>query len=455
MTASPRHRAPRAILALSLLLTLAASPLAGCSSEPEDKTPQQTTGAPDMQTADQGADMPVAADMGEADAGADMAEADMGPPMLTIPAKPWDITAQGPYNVGYFDEEVTYTTRQGDERTLRLCFWYPTQIVEGAEGRYVKNLLARGAVFKKPPIAPVSETLGESLPLMVFSHGNSGIAEQNYFMTEYFASHGWIVVAPDHAKNTFLDQEGGAINLKSGAVRPQDISAVIDHVLGVPQEHVVAGRVNADEIVLSGHSFGGYTTLATTGAQFQVDEGIAACERGEISDRYCELFEDPDDLAVFREGFLDSRVKVAVPMTPAGAFFFAEGIGAITIPSLMMTGARDESLRNDEEGDPIWAEFVGEQHVRLDLADGGHFTFSNMCNLNGVPLIDYDGCGEEYIDAMIAQQLINHYTMAFARFHLWGDDAQQDLISGKTLPYEGVTVMIKGEQVKRVSDVQE
>ena len=42
-------------------------------------------------------------------------------------------------------------------------------------------------------------------PVLVFSHGNSGVRWQSPFFTEYLASHGWVVVAPDHVGNTLFD----------------------------------------------------------------------------------------------------------------------------------------------------------------------------------------------------------------------------------------------------------
>ena len=132
------------------------------------------------------------------------------------------------------------------------------------------------------------------MPVMVFSHGNSSLAEQSYYLTEYFASHGWVVIAPNHTHNTVSDSPG-AINYHSALTRPQDITAVLDWLDAVPQDHFLHGRTT-DQIVLSGHSFGGYTTLASAGATFAVDSLIERCERQEIDARLCEVFSAEADL---------------------------------------------------------------------------------------------------------------------------------------------------------------
>ena len=46
--------------------------------------------------------------------------------------------------------------------------------------------------------------LGGPWPIILFSHGNQGIKEQSFFLTEHLASHGYLVVAPDHQYNTAI-----------------------------------------------------------------------------------------------------------------------------------------------------------------------------------------------------------------------------------------------------------
>lgn len=46
-------------------------------------------------------------------------------------------------------------------------------------------------------------------PLVVYSHGNGGLRYVSAFLTEHLASHGFIVVAPDHVGNTAIDSFAG------------------------------------------------------------------------------------------------------------------------------------------------------------------------------------------------------------------------------------------------------
>ena len=42
-------------------------------------------------------------------------------------------------------------------------------------------------------------------PVVLFSHGFAGTRLQSKFICSHLASHGYVVAAPDHAGNTFLD----------------------------------------------------------------------------------------------------------------------------------------------------------------------------------------------------------------------------------------------------------
>jgi predicted dienelactone hydrolase len=383
--------------------------------------------------ADAGADA-----MGDALSG-DVAETDGA---LFIPQGPWPIDEPGPYNVGFTEREVTYDAEGTDEpRTIRLALWYPTRDPRGPRSTYF-GLFPRREAFEDANVS-----IEESAPLLVFSHGNSSLAEQSYFMTEFFASHGWIVASPDHTGNTVRDTQG-AIDLTSAVFRSQDISQVIDFVLSLPDDDPLTGLASSEDIVLSGHSFGGVTTLASTGAEFDVDVLVAECEAQENPSRMCEIFNGRDDWQdLFREGFYDPRIKVAIPQAPGGYEAFRDGLAAIATPTLLFTGGMDRTLPNEEEGDPIWEAMQGSQHMRINVEKGGHFTFSNMCSmLGGFEQIDDDGCSEEFIDIEVAFKLINAYSLAFARYHLFDDRSNDALLEGTTRPYDGLDISYKPAQ---------
>ena len=192
-----------------------------------------------------------------------------------------------------------------------------------------------------------------------------------------------------------------------------------------------------EDIALSGHSFGAFTTLSVAGAGFATESILAECETGQIDDDYCDLF-DERAIELFEQGFEDDRVKVAMPQAPGIWLVFREqGMAQIDIPTLLMTSGRDQGLPNAENGDPMWRDMVGGDHARFHLPDGGHFTYSNMCELLGfVDQAATDGCNETFLPIEQALPMINHYTLAFASYHLLGHTRHQALVEGEVMPYD-------------------
>ncbi len=344
------------------------------------------------------------------------------------------IYERGPFNVGHRRFDITYDAQLEPGREIKLSIWYPTLDEEGEPGRYLRNV-AWDAV-----IGDASVAIEGQAPLLVFSHGNSALAEQSYFMTEFWASHGWVVVAPYHTGNTIYDVAQGGVRFDSAAVRPQDVSAAMDALYGLDADDPLAGKIS-DQVVVSGHSFGGFTSLASTGTGFAVEEMIELCSAPGAPTE-CEFIEGEGVEELFRAGFLDERIDVSIPQAPGGFLVMQDGISQIEIPTLLITGARDRTLPESSEGDPIWETLTG-RHVRVDLTNGGHFTFSNMCQLlPGLAAAEDDGCSDEFVEPELAFEIVNAYGLAFARFHLFGDDEGLELLRGEDDRY-GVEVTVE------------
>lgn len=342
-----------------------------------------------------------------------------GPDAAPLPPPPWPVDAPGFFRVGYTTESVTYQPPFGEPRTIRLAYWYPTLDATGTAPRYSNILLRREAFLDATP------ALDEPVPVVVFSHGNRGLAEQNYTMAEFFASHGWGFVAIEHTGNTALD--GGYPAYLLFEIRPLDVHAALDHLDALPADHPLSGGFTVQR-AMAGHSFGGYTTLAVGGSGFDVDAIEAQCAPGgEGGEDFCAYLADAAPR--YRAGFGDDRLQALVPLTPAGAAVFGDGLADIEQPVLMMTGARDATLPNALEGDPIWDGITQPDSVRLDYPEAGHFTFSDACFLAGAVGRD-DGCGDDFVDVMTALRLINGYTLAFVRYHVLGDEGDGALLYG-------------------------
>ena len=122
-------------------------------------------------------------------------------------------------------------------------------------------------IFDAPSVLDRAEAdCTETRPVLAFSHGDTAISYQSIFLTEYLASRGWVIVAPNHRGNTLFEPEEHRIAL--ALRRPIDIRDTVDWLFGSlgATGGDLNGCVNPDDgYAISGHSFGGYTTLATAG----------------------------------------------------------------------------------------------------------------------------------------------------------------------------------------------
>lgn len=363
---------------------------------------------------------------------------DQGPaPDAALPpdaGPPPSLDAPGPHRVGYRQGEMSYTPPGAAEpRTLRLAFWYPTDDETGAPTSYLLGRIARPEVFTDAGLAA-----GEARPLLVFSHGSGGLAEQSIFFTEFFASHGFVVVAPDHTGNTFRD--GAGVPPEMFALRPQDIGAVLDHVYeGLSDDDPLKGRLG-EQVVMAGHSFGGYTTLSNCGTAYDVELIAQACAEAPET-FFCRAWdEDPDVRATFETGFRDPRIDLGIPMAPLGGEIF--DFAAIDVPILLVTAGRDETLPPPDNGDDVWARLDGPGDVHLDFPDAGHFSFANICKeLPGV--VQGDGCLPDNTDPDEVHRVTNAVSWAFVRKHLFGDAAHDAVLRGDEAVSDAAVVTAK------------
>ncbi|MFP6684739.1 MAG: hypothetical protein VB934_08505, partial [Polyangiaceae bacterium] len=122
-------------------------------------------------------------------------------PPLVVP-DPFNYAVQddGPFAAGYRTIETTYSSLAGaGERTITVNLWYPTQDTDGEPPRYELFLLDPD-VFADASLAP--SAYGGTYPVWVHSHGHTGFGGNSSEVWRHLATHGWVVVAPDHKDNT-------------------------------------------------------------------------------------------------------------------------------------------------------------------------------------------------------------------------------------------------------------
>ena len=97
--------------------------------------------------------------------------------------------------------------------------------------------------------------------------------------SEFFASHGWVTIAPNHTGNTLLDYIMPRPAWMFYA-RPWDVTQALNFMETIEGDPL-SGKLKLDEVVLMGHSYGGYTGYGRAGASFDTVMIEEACQGGE------------------------------------------------------------------------------------------------------------------------------------------------------------------------------
>lgn len=129
-------------------------------------------------------------------------------------------------------------------------------------------------------------------PLIVFSHGFGAHRRQSTFLCTHFASHGYVVAAMDHTGNTVFETiqammaaqmgepqpDPGTLLAELMPARPADVTFVIDQLLADAAEGVP--DIDGERIGMSGHSFGGWTTLMATRSDRRIRAALPLAPAG-------------------------------------------------------------------------------------------------------------------------------------------------------------------------------
>jgi predicted dienelactone hydrolase len=332
----------------------------------------------------------------------------------------------GPFPVGVTSIQLDDVSRPDPElgpRPLRTEIWYPApDAARGLARNLYSDFLLRGVI--PGSITAAEEALGgyrkgitiaeldrtfENValrdapvregkwPVIIFSHGFGGLRFNHVFLTEFLASHGYIVLAADHlgdSKFTLVNSRvvlPGGPRAKTTAIdRIQDVSFLIDAFTRMTQggDGRFAGRADLNRLGAAGMSMGGGTILN-------------AIER-------------------------EPRIKAAVLLAPA---FLTSARTNFTTPVCLMIGSEDMSLR--EEGNARHrAHYEASRGPRclIEIKDAGHQSFSSAEQYN--PNLG-NGIGKgkritvpdqemTYLSQDESHRIVNAYAMAFFSVYLRG-----------------------------------
>ncbi len=287
---------------------------------------------------------------------------------------------------------------QTPDLTLSGQIWYPSQ--KSSEDVHRYGDIKEGTAANSGVV-----DCSVQRPVVVFSHGNTGMRYQSYFLAEFLTSHGYLVLAPDHAGNTIFDNDESR---KPELIlrRPQDLSDTYDWLLSQSEFN---DCVDPDAgFAVIGHSFGGYTTHAITGGVLDTERTLEHCADygGWLCD-HVQTIADTEGTGVYDH--TDDRIWGAVSMTPAALESLLGGIEDISVPTLVLGGEYDTLTPVEPLVQTIF-DMIGTERKHFAIVQkAGHYTFSNACDF----LNTYEDCGEDFLSPTEAHALINTLTLAF------------------------------------------
>ena len=288
---------------------------------------------------------------------------------------------------------------------------------DDAPARYEPFTLGFDAVRNAPP-----DVRGGPRPLVAFSHGFAAIRFQSIFLMEHLASHGWVLVAPDHEGNTFLDIDVDA----TGQVvveRPGDIRSSVDHLLAWSAERGDdwEGFIDGSRYVMMGHSFGALTSLVVGGGTVDFSHIGEMCGSGAVDSMACDFIDDIDPDGIVGTEEADPRAELMVPMSPGVWYGFGrEGEGLATaVPALLRGGTFDSTLPYESEVLPTFGSMSAPRTLAT-FEGAGHFVFSDICLIAPFITQECEG-GDGWIELAPAQDVTRGLVTAWMDVHFLGE----------------------------------
>ena len=113
---------------------------------------------------------------------------------------PWGPPDQaGPWAAGV----TTFQVIGAHDEEIQVEVWYPALQPEGADPSPYLEIAMAGTAFREA--TPATES--GPFPLIAFSHGSQGIRYQSIYLTEHWASHGFVVVADSLPANVVMSHK--------------------------------------------------------------------------------------------------------------------------------------------------------------------------------------------------------------------------------------------------------
>ena len=332
-------------------------------------------------------------------------------PTATPEPSPERYDAAGPWMAGV----LTVTVNDRD-----VEIWYPVEPGEVA-GQDSEIFDALGAFPENLQALIPSELSGEfdtgafrdappadgEFPAVIYGHGFGGYRQVATTYTTHLASWGYVVASMDHLERGLAEQALDTIgqgafdetNQRENAA-VADVQDLLDLMVELNTSGALAQRIDGSRVAITGHSAGAWAA---------VESALAEPE----------------------------RIQTWVSIAGGAASAPPPQPGVVVIGEL-------DAVVEPERSEELFASTTSAA-LLVNIANAGHNSFTDACfgirDIGGLGSLvgllgeaqvarAEDGCVERFVDPAVAQQLLNHVTVAHLRTEFGQDIAAGSLDRG-------------------------
>lgn len=254
--------------------------------------------------------------------------------------------------------------------------------------------------------------------IAVISHGAFGSPRSMNWLGYALASQGWVVAGVAHFGESWIygSQTIDPSVLQRFWQRPQEVSFVLD---SISKKGLFNRKLIVDEVLMLGHSAGGFTSLAMAGALLEAGKSEAYClspqSKGDKGCNYSAtkstkpLSENMlKNIGTLQAKMRDERITAVIALDPAlGHAVSDKSLANIKVPTLILGSVENDFLPFTAHA-KYYADFIPNARLVGVEQGAGHFVYIDSCDnerkVKGVALC-HDRQGVDRKD--IQQQLLN------------------------------------------------
>ena len=241
-------------------------------------------------------------------------------------------------------QTVHLVDAQRDGRALSVDVWYPAMVTDEQLAQYevLPGVSFTAAAARAEP--PISH---QNFPLILFSHGRTGMRHAYSLLCEALAARGAIVVSADHPGDGLFDWAlGTQVDDRTNEInRLGDASFLLDQALS-PDSALGRWAGWITDVVVIGHSYGAYTAFAA--------------------------------VAGARGAPADQRVKAVVGMQAYTRVMSDAMLARVGVPFLLVVGEQDVTTPASTDADRVFELASSPMAWRVDIAGAAHQACSDM-----------------------------------------------------------------------------